>query len=109
MRLPTRGVMADANLTRTERVNVSPTLQMRVFQRAAELLRSERMLARRLRISVPTLFLFLNGRETPTQELFLAAVDVLIEFGDPEVLDGDGRVIPPKPLGNGPSVDGEKS
>jgi len=74
------------------------TLQMRVLERAAELLGSERLLARRLRISMSDLFTLLTGRERPTQETFLAAVDVLIEFGDPDVVDSAGRIVRPVPL-----------
>jgi len=64
------------------------TLEMRVLQRAAELLGSERALARRLRVPMPDLFAWLRGAEKPPRALFLETVDVLIERGDLVPLDG---------------------
>jgi hypothetical protein len=65
-----------------------PTLEMRVLQRGAELLGSERALARYLRVPMPDLFLWLKGAERPTRATFLAAVDLLMERGDTTALEG---------------------
>ena len=64
-----------------------PTLEMRVLQRGAELLGSERALARYLRVPMPDLFLWLKGTERPTRATFLAAVDLLMERGDTSALE----------------------
>ena len=64
------------------------TLEMRALQRAAELLGSERALARRLRAPMPDLLAWLDGTERPTKTMFLSAVDVLIEHGDTSGLEG---------------------
>jgi len=58
------------------------TLDMRVLQRAAELLGSERALARKLRVPMPALFSWLKGTDKPPRALFLEAVDVLIAHDD---------------------------
>ena len=63
------------------------TLEMRVLQRAVELLGSERALARRLRVPMPDLFAWLKGTDRPPRALFLDAVDLLIERGDLGALD----------------------
>jgi hypothetical protein len=67
---------------------------MRVLQRAVELLGSERALARALRVPMPELFGWLKGSERPTRAIFLAAVDVLIERGDPSPSSGDATMAP---------------
>jgi hypothetical protein len=74
----------------------NPTLEMRVLQRAAELLGSERALARALRVPIPDLFMWLRGSERPTRALFLAAVDILLERGDANPLGADAS-MPPRP------------
>jgi len=61
---------------------------MRALQRAAELLGSERALARRLRAPMRDLLAWLHGTERPTRAMFLSAVDVLIEYGDTSGLEG---------------------
>ncbi len=58
------------------------TLEARVLQRAVELLGSERLVARRLRISQEDLGIFLQGAAKPTRAVFLAAVDLLIDRGE---------------------------
>jgi hypothetical protein len=70
------------------------TLEMRVLQRAVEILGSERALARELRVPLPELFTWLKGAERPTRPMFLAAVDVLIEHGDSNSL-GARAPVPP--------------
>ena len=65
---------------------------MRVLQRAAELLGSERALARQLRISMPDLFMLLKGDERPTKQIFLEATDILMERGGVAGLD---ELLPP--------------
>jgi hypothetical protein len=62
---------------------------MRVLQRAAEVLGSERALARALRVPMADLFMWLKGSERPTRALFLAAVDILLERGDPTPFGAD--------------------
>ena len=69
------------------------TLEMRVLQRAAELLGGERALARRLHVSMPDLFAWLKGAERPTKTHFFAAIDVLIEHGEASVDDSLGRAL----------------
>ena len=64
------------------------TLEMRVLQRATELLGSERALARRLRVQMPALFSWIKGTDTPTRAIFLEAIDILIENGDTSSLAG---------------------
>lgn len=64
------------------------TLQVRVLQRAAELIGGQRALARRLRVPLPTLFLWVKGLGDVPQDVFIRAVDVLIEFEDPLDLAG---------------------
>ena len=63
------------------------TLEMRVLQRAVELMGSERALARHLRISMPDLFMLLKGDERPTKHIFLEATDLLMERGGIAGLD----------------------
>jgi hypothetical protein len=67
---------------------------MRVLQRAAEILGSERALARELRVPMLELFMWLRGSERPTRPVFLAAVDILIEHDDVNSL-GAGASMPP--------------
>jgi hypothetical protein len=57
------------------------TVEMRVLQRAAELLGSERALARRLQVPASTLFGWVHGTERPPRGIFLDAVDVVVELG----------------------------
>lgn len=64
------------------------TLEMRVLQRAAEILGSERALARRLRVPMPSLFAWIKGNDRPTRTVFLEAIDILIEHGDTRSLTG---------------------
>ena len=69
---------------------VKQTLEMRVLQRACELMGSERALARRLRVPMPDLFAWMKGTDRPPRALFLESVDILIERGDLMPLDGAG-------------------
>jgi hypothetical protein len=71
-----------------------PTLEMRVLQRAAEILGSERALARELRVPMLELFMWLRGSERPTRPVFLAAVDILIEHDDVNSLGADASMPP---------------
>jgi len=57
-------------------------LEVRVLKRGIELLGSERALARRLRVPLPDLMMWICGNEKPTRVTFMAAVDLLIEAGD---------------------------
>jgi hypothetical protein len=54
---------------------------MRVFRRAAELLGSERALARHLWLTSLELAMILRGAEKPPREVFVEAVDLLLEHG----------------------------
>ena len=58
-------------------------LAQRTLQRALAVLRSERRLARALRVPLGDLRLWLEGQETPPKWVFLAAVDVVTEASDP--------------------------
>jgi len=49
---------------------------------------SQRTLARRLRVPLPTLFLWTKGLGDVPKEVFIRAVDVLIEYEDPLDLTG---------------------
>jgi len=78
------------------------TLEMRVLQRACELLGSERSLARRLRVPMPALFMWLKGTEKPPRALFMEAVDILIAHdasvpGDIQLVNPDGAASPAAP------------
>ena len=64
------------------------TLEMRVLQRAVEILGSERALARRLRVPMPSLFAWIKGNDRPTRTVFLQAIDLLVEHGDTSSLAG---------------------
>ena len=64
------------------------TLEMRVLQRAAEVLGGERVLARRLRVPMPSLLAWIKGTDRPTRSVFLETVDILIEHGDTSSLTG---------------------
>ncbi len=70
------------------------TLEMRVLQRAVEVLGNERALARRLRVPMPALFSWIKGTDTPTRAIFLEAIDILIENGVASSQAG-GAVKPP--------------
>ena len=59
------------------------TLEVRVFRRAAELLVSERALARHLRMPSLQVAMILSGAERPLWDVFVEAVDLLIEQGEP--------------------------
>jgi hypothetical protein len=74
------------------------TLEMRVLQRAAEVLGSERALARRLRVPMPSLFAWIKGNDRPTRTVFLEAIDILVEHGDTSSLAGVA-VKPPADAG----------
>ena len=74
------------------------TLEMRVLQRAVEILGSERALARRLRVPMPSLFAWIKGNDRPTRTVFLQAIDILIENGDTGSLTG-AAVKPPAGAG----------
>ncbi len=62
------------------------SLEVRVLRRAIELMGGERPLAKRLRVPMHDLQMWLDGTEKPTRALFLAAVDVLIEHDDTDTL-----------------------
>lgn len=64
------------------------TLEMRVLQRAAEVLGGERALARRLRVPMPSLLAWIRGNDRPTRTVFLETIDILIEHGDTSSLTG---------------------
>ena len=58
------------------------TLEMRVLERAVELLGSHAALAKHLHVSQHDLMLWLEGLERPTRAMFLSAIDVLLERSD---------------------------
>jgi hypothetical protein len=68
---------------------------MRVLRRAAELLGSERALARELRVPLRELFAWLEGAERPARPAFLTAVDILIDQGDPGSFGAGASQSPP--------------
>ena len=69
----------------------SPSLKIRVLQRATQLLGDERRLARYLRVPMPELSQWMRGEEEVPQIVFLHAVDLLAEHG------GAGETPPPAP------------
>jgi hypothetical protein len=58
------------------------TLEMRVMERAVELMGSHKDLANHLKVSQRDLMLWLEGFERPTRAMFIAAIDVLLEKSD---------------------------
>ena len=60
------------------------SIYARTLQKAAEILGSERALARYLRVSMPDLFVWMRpGAEPPPVAVFLKAVDLILnDFGD---------------------------
>jgi hypothetical protein len=67
---------------------------MRVLRRAADLLGGERALARELRVPSSDVFLWLQGTARPARPVFVAAVDIVIEYGDAYVLGEDSSATP---------------
>ncbi len=55
----------------------------RTLQRALSISRGERQLAKALRVPQEDLRFWLEGRRTPPKWVFLAAVDIVTEAGDP--------------------------
>jgi hypothetical protein len=68
---------------------------MRLLRRVAELLGSERALAGELRVSLREVFAWLEGSERPARPIFLAAVDILIDRGDPGSFGAGASQSPP--------------
>jgi hypothetical protein len=69
----------------------------RTLQRALSIIRSERELARALRVPRGDLRSWLAGRETPPKWVFLAAVDIVTEASDPlprAVVEDEARARP---------------
>ena len=56
-----------------------PDLYLRTLQRAAEIVGGEQALALHLKVTPSHLALWLEGREEPTTEAFLRAVDLVSE------------------------------
>jgi hypothetical protein len=84
---------------------VKPTLEMRVLERAVELLGNERALARRLRVPMYDLQAWMKGTERPPRALFLETVDVLIERGQLMPLErapSSDAAVPASPAPSGP-------
>jgi hypothetical protein len=59
-----------------------PTLEMRVFRRAADLMGSEKELAGLMRVPVRLVFAWISGAQLPSQKRFLEAIDVMIDLGE---------------------------
>jgi hypothetical protein len=55
---------------------------MRVFRRAADLMGSEKELAALMRVPVRLVFAWISGAQLPSQNRFLEAIDVMIDFGE---------------------------
>jgi len=60
----------------------------------ADLLGGERALARELQVPSSDLRSWLAGTERPTRAVFIAAVDLLIEHGDADVLGAERSAAP---------------
>ena len=65
-----------------DRLARTTTMEIRVLQRAAEILGSEQALAARLRVSIVDLFLWLCGSRRPASASLMEAMEILAERGD---------------------------
>jgi hypothetical protein len=72
------------------------TLEIRILERVIETLGSERAASNRLRVPLPDLLDWIDGIGRPPREVFLDAVDFLIERNDavtfPDLGDLEARI-----------------